>query len=85
MSDLFSRIEAARALIATRFPRTPKVGIILGTGLGAFAQQITDKVEIPYGDIPHMPQSTVESHAGQLVCGSLSGLSVVVRAIIMKK
>lgn len=78
MSDLFARIEAARAAITSRYPHTPKVGIILGTGLGAFAQKIGDKVEIPYGEIPHMPQSTVESHAGQLVCGSLSGLKVVV-------
>jgi purine-nucleoside phosphorylase len=78
VTDLFSQIEAARATIAARFPTTPKVGIILGTGLGAFAQQIQGKVEIPYTDIPHMPHSTVQSHAGQLVCGTLVGLPVVV-------
>ncbi|MDA0835736.1 MAG: purine-nucleoside phosphorylase [Planctomycetota bacterium] len=57
--------------------RTPRVGLILGTGLGGLAEQIETDAVIPYGEIPHFPVSTVQSHAGQLVCGTLSGLPVV--------
>jgi purine-nucleoside phosphorylase len=78
MHDLFSRIEDAARAIRSRWATTPRVGIILGTGLGAFARQIENSVVIPYGDIPHMPESTVESHAGQLVCGVLAGQPAIV-------
>ncbi len=78
MHDLFSRIEDAARAIRSRWATTPRVGIILGTGLGAFARQIENAVVIPYGDIPHMPESTVESHAGQLVCGVLAGQPAIV-------
>lgn len=55
----------------------PSVGIILGTGLGALAREITAEVVVEYGDIPHFPISTVESHHGKLIFGTLSGKSVV--------
>lgn len=77
MLELAARIEDARKSIAARWSRTPRVGIILGTGLGGLAAQIHDRVVIPYGEIPHFPESTVESHAGQLVCGTLAGVSVM--------
>jgi purine-nucleoside phosphorylase len=77
MTALKSQIEDARRAIASRFARAPKVGIILGTGLGGLAAQIEGRTEIPYGEIPHFPESTVESHAGQLVCGRLQGVDVV--------
>lgn len=77
MSDLFSQIEDARKAIQSRFPAVPKIGLILGTGLGGLAGAISDKTIIPYGEIPHMPESTVESHTGQLVCGQLGGLPIV--------
>jgi purine-nucleoside phosphorylase len=55
----------------------PAVGLILGSGLGMMADQITDSVTIPYGKIPHFPVSTVAGHAGQLVAGYLSGKPVI--------
>jgi purine-nucleoside phosphorylase len=60
-----------------RAQATPKVGIVLGTGLGGLASQIEQRVTIPYAQIPHFPESTVESHAGQLVCGKLANQPVV--------
>ena len=54
-----------------------KTGIILGTGLGALADSITDKKEIPYEDIPHFPISTVEGHSGKLIVGKLGGKPVI--------
>ncbi|MGL4464024.1 MAG: purine-nucleoside phosphorylase [Planctomycetia bacterium] len=77
MHDLLPKIDAARDAINALWPKKPKIGIILGTGLGGFAEEITADVTIPYEKIPHFPQSTVQSHAGQLVCGTLAGATVV--------
>jgi purine-nucleoside phosphorylase len=68
--------EAARA-IRTRWSGDPRVGIVLGTGLGALAREIEAEAAIPYPEIPHFPRSTVESHKGQLVCGTLAGHTVM--------
>src|SRR5580698_10500206 len=56
----------------------PKIGIVLGSGLGAVADSINDPVLIPYSEIPHFPQSTVEGHSGRIVAGLLGGVPVVV-------
>src|SRR5271163_3360235 len=77
MAELFDRIQEAVKEIRETTPSKPKVGIILGTGLGAFAHEITDQKVIPYGKIPHFPLSTVESHAGELVFGKLGPTPVV--------
>jgi purine-nucleoside phosphorylase len=55
----------------------PKVGIVLGTGLGALIKQIDVKVSVPYADIPDFPVATVEFHKGQLIFGTLNGVAVV--------
>ena len=55
----------------------PEVGIILGTGLGGFVENIEVAYSIPYGDIPNMPVSTVEGHAGRLIFGYVGGVKVV--------
>jgi purine-nucleoside phosphorylase len=68
--------EATRAIHA-RWAGHPRVGIVLGTGLGGLAQQIGDKTEIDYEELPHFPRSTTVSHTGQLVCGQLEGVPVV--------
>src|SRR3954469_10616604 len=68
--------EATRAVRA-HWSGTPRVGIVLGTGLGALAHEIEAEAILPYPEIPHFPRSTVESHKGQLVCGRLAGQSVV--------
>jgi len=66
----FAQVEAAAALIRGKLgPRTPTVGLILGSGLGDYANTLADAVAIDYGLIPHFPVSRVEGHAGRLVCG----------------
>ena len=70
-------IERAAEVVRARFARTPDVAIILGTGLGGLAERIQVEATIEYGDIPGFPLSTVESHAGRLLCGTLSGRTVV--------
>jgi purine-nucleoside phosphorylase len=74
---LYNQIQEAAAAIRGMWAKTPRVGIILGTGLGALAQDIAAGVTIPYADLPHFPHSTVQSHAGRLVCGTLGGKSVM--------
>jgi purine-nucleoside phosphorylase len=71
------RIAAAADVVRARFDRAPDVAIILGTGLGALAKQIETIATIEYGDIPGFPLSTVESHAGRLLCGMLAGKTVI--------
>jgi len=68
--------EATRAIRA-RTGMEPRVGIILGTGLGALADRIQVETAIPYDEIPHFPLSTVESHSGRLLFGTLAGKPVV--------
>ncbi len=77
MNELRRSIDEAAHALRARYTAKPRVGIILGTGLGGLAAQIESRVAIPYGDIPHFPVSTVESHAGQLVCGKLRGVDVM--------
>lgn len=64
-------------MILSRWNKAPRVGIVLGTGLGGLADEIQDAVKIPYHEIPHFPLSTVESHAGRLGCGMLGGKNVM--------
>lgn len=77
VQELPTKIEDAQRAIQARFSAKPRVGIILGTGLGGLASQIEGRCAIPYSQVPHFPESTVESHAGQLVCGTLAGVTVV--------
>jgi purine-nucleoside phosphorylase len=78
MLDQFDKITEACAAIAAQWPHKPAVGIILGSGLGGVTAAIKEKVTIPYGSIPHFAKSTAHGHAGQLVCGLLEGVPVVV-------
>jgi purine-nucleoside phosphorylase len=70
-------VQEATAAVRARWSGTPSVGLILGTGLGALAEEIESEVIFPYPDIPYFPRSTVQSHKGQLVCGTLAGQTVV--------
>ena len=56
---------------------SPRTAIVLGTGLGQLASEITDKLEFPYGDIPNFPVSTVEGHSGKLIFGKLGGVDIM--------
>ena len=74
---MMEMLEEAVAEIRKRTDLTPRVGIILGTGLGGLGKEIEVEAEIPYGEIPHFPLSTVESHSGRLLIGTLAGKPVV--------
>jgi purine-nucleoside phosphorylase len=73
-------VTQALAYIRTLTQAQPRVGVVLGSGLGAFADELTNSLAIPYADIPGWPQSTAVGHAGKLVIGSLDGLEIAVLA-----
>ncbi len=70
-------IDAAADFVAARWPTQPRVGIILGSGLGHFSAHISADERIAYCDIPHFPRTTALAHSGHLVCGRLGGVPVV--------
>lgn len=74
---LFDEVHAAAAAIRKRTTLKPEAAIILGTGLGGLATEMKIETEIPYGEIPGFPLSTVETHAGRLLLGTLGGRKVV--------
>jgi purine-nucleoside phosphorylase len=77
MRGLVDQIQAAVSFIRQSWQEKPRVGMILGTGLGGLTEQIEIQATLPYGDIPHFPESTAPSHAGRLVCGRLRGTPIV--------
>ncbi|MGV8152954.1 MAG: purine-nucleoside phosphorylase [Alkaliphilus sp.] len=77
MNNLLKDVNKASEYILNKTGRKPKIGLILGSGLGDLADQITKGVSIDYKDIPHFPTSTVEGHAGKLVVGMLEGKEVI--------
>lgn len=79
MSVLKELGEAVRE-IESRTPLRPAIGLVLGSGLGAFADTLEKPVAIPYSEIPHFPTSTAIGHAGQLVVGTSHGVPVAVMA-----
>src|SRR5947209_15970253 len=74
---LYDQIQEATQALRQRWNGSPRVGIILGTGLGALAREIQAEATVSYEEVPHFPRSTVHSHAGRLVCGNLGGKPVV--------
>ncbi len=77
MNGLFEQIKEASHAIRQKWPGAPRVGIILGTGLGGLEADIQKEVVFPYKELPHFLESTVPTHAGQLLCGQLNGVPVV--------
>lgn len=73
----FSRAQSAARFIKSKTKLRPKIALVLGSGLGAFADEFASAVRIPYPKIPHFPQSTAIGHAGQLVLGKVDGVEVV--------
>ena len=69
MPDQFTLADSAAQLILTRTVLRPKIGLVLGSGLGGFADSLSDATRIPYADIPAFPRSTAIGHAGQMVIG----------------
>ena len=77
MLELYDQIEEAVAAIKAKWDKTPRAGIILGTGLGGLVDDIQEQASLDYEEIPNFPRSTAISHRGRLVCGTLNGLPVM--------
>jgi purine-nucleoside phosphorylase len=71
--DYYSRVQHAADCLRDRGAGTPAIGVVLGSGLGAFADRLTDPLVVSYADIPNWPAATVVGHAGRLVVGTLAG------------
>ena len=69
MSEDFALAEAAAAILLSRTALRPKIGLVLGSGLGAFADTLSQAVRVPYAEIPSFPRSSAVGHAGQMVIG----------------
>jgi len=76
--DEFSRAEAAAEFIRSRTVLRPEIAIVLGSGLGDFAEVMADAVRIPYAELPHFPRSTAIGHAGRLVIGRIASAPVAI-------
>lgn len=78
MEDLMKKLQEAAVYIKARIGKTPvEIGLVLGSGLGGLADELTEAIAIPYKDIPHFSVSTVPGHAGRLVVGLLEGRRVL--------
>src|ERR1035438_6447432 len=77
-TNLFTRAESAAEFLLSRTSLRPQIGLVLGSGLGSFADDLTEAVRIPYADIPTFPRSTAVGHAGQLVIGKSGDIPVAV-------
>ena len=75
---LVARLDEAADYVRSRAPQKPRVGVILGSGLGAFGDSLEGAVAVPYAEIPHFPASTVVGHGGALVLGRCRGVPVAV-------
>jgi purine-nucleoside phosphorylase len=76
VSDEFARASRAAKFIESKTKLRPKIALVLGSGLGAFADEFANAVRIPYGKIPGFPRSTIEGHAGCLVVGNVGDIPV---------
>jgi purine-nucleoside phosphorylase len=74
--DDFARAESAAQFLRSKTTLRPAIGLVLGSGLGAFADEFTDATRVPYSDIPYFPRSTAVGHAGQLVIGKVGDVAV---------
>lgn len=70
------RVRLASSYVAERVHERPRLGVVLGSGLGPFAEQLAESVRIPYSEIPDMPRSGVAGHAGNFYAGTLLGVPV---------
>src|SRR5215472_17095730 len=77
-SDIVQQADEAAGFISTKSTLRPAIAIVLGSGLGDFADEVADPVKISFTDIPHFSRSTAVGHAGQLILGKIAGCPVVV-------
>lgn len=74
---MLEKIESAANYLKSKMKFSPKVAIVLGSGLGNFSEEMTEVEKIPYSSIPHFPKSTVEGHKGQLLIGKVGGVDII--------
>jgi len=72
----FANAQAAAKFLLSQTPLRPRIGLVLGSGLGGFADELADATRIPYANIPFFPRSTALGHAGQMVIGNTAGVPV---------
>lgn len=77
MTELYDQLQQAITAITDATTTQPQVGVILGSGLGGWADSLANPIAIPYAAIPHFPRSTVSGHAGRLVIGDRAGVRCV--------
>ena len=77
MNDYMIKLKETEKFIREKVTDIPKIAIILGSGLGSLADEIEDKIVLPYKDIPNFPVSTVPGHKGELIFGKLDGVPVI--------
>jgi purine-nucleoside phosphorylase len=77
-NDLFTRADSAAQFLLSQTKLRPKIGLVLGSGLGAFADRMSDAARIPYSQIPGFPRSTAIGHVGQMVIGNAGGIPAAV-------
>ena len=78
MSDLLTRLDEAAAVVRARTFLRPSIGVVLGSGLGAFAESLTDAASVPFDQIPHFPVPSVSGHSGALVVGRAGTVPIAV-------
>lgn len=78
MNNVYDKALTAADYLRVATPLRPRLGIILGSGLGELADAVESAVAVPYADIPHFPQATVEGHSGRMVIGTVAGVPVAV-------
>jgi len=77
MLQIATQTDAAASKVRQSWAATPRVGIVLGSGLGGLAEEVEVAASIDYADLPHFPQTSALGHRGRLVCGSLEGVPLV--------
>lgn len=78
--DTYQKLEAATAFLQPFATHSPRIGVVLGSGLGNFVQELQVDKEIDYDEIPHFPVSTVEGHHGKLIFGRMAGKPIIAMA-----
>jgi len=78
VSDLITRLDEAAAAVRSRTFLQPAIGVVLGSGLGAFGDSLTDAAAVPFDQIPHFPAATVPGHSGALVVGRAGSVPIAV-------
>src|SRR5436309_12765746 len=79
-ADYYGKVREAADAIAARVPSVPSIGVVLGSGLGDFADSLDASVSLPYAELPHWPASTAVGHEGRLLIGTVRGRVVAALA-----